>query len=32
MYKAVRYSDRSEALAALHKMVERKKERQKFVA
>lgn len=26
MYKAVRYSDRSEALAALHKMVERKKE------
>ena len=26
MYKAVKYNDRNEALAALHKMVERKKE------
>ena len=26
MYKAVKYNDRSEALAALRKMVERKKE------
>ena len=26
MYKAIKYNNKSEALAALHKMVERKKE------